>query len=57
MAANVKKMAGEVNAEAPQIHQIGALGDETGPMTLQEALSRVAALTADDEKRRIRPAS
>ena len=25
----------------------GTLGDETGPMTLHEALSRVAALTAD----------
>ena len=35
----------------------GTLGDETGPMTLHEALSRVAALTADNEKRRIRPAS
>ena len=33
------------------------LGDETGPMTLHEALSRVAALAGDDEKRRIRPAS
>ncbi len=35
----------------------GTLGDETGPMTLLEALSRVAALTADDEKRRVRPTS
>ena len=33
------------------------LGHETVPMTLHEALSRVAALTADDEKRRIGPAS
>jgi hypothetical protein len=35
----------------------GTLGDETDPMTLHEALCRVAALTADDKKRRIRPAS
>ena len=35
----------------------GTLGDETDPMTLHEALSRLAALTADGEKRRIRPAS
>ena len=35
----------------------GTLGDETDPMTLHEALCRVAALTADDKKRRIGPAS
>ena len=39
------------------LHGNGTLGDETDPMTLHEALSRVGALTADDEKRRIRPAS
>ena len=26
-------------------HGLGTLGDETGPMTLHEALSRIAALT------------
>jgi hypothetical protein len=35
----------------------GIRGNATDPMTLHEALARVAALTADDEKRRIRPAS
>jgi hypothetical protein len=29
----------------------GTLADESGPMTLHEALSHSAALTADDEKR------
>ena len=29
----------------------GTLADETGPMTLREALSRAAAFTADDGKR------
>jgi hypothetical protein len=34
----------------------GLVGDETGPMTLREALSCVAPLTVDDEKGRTGPA-